>query len=214
MKPESIIREYTINNITIWLLLLDKLSEEDIREMYVCCSEARRERADRIKQELKRLQSVGAGYLLYLLKRKFVIDEEPVILPEGKPVFQRNAGLHFSISHAGKAVVLAFGEKQLGVDVEYVKQANLKVAKRFFRQEEYEYLLAKEETERADVFCRMWTGKEAVVKAAGAGLSMPLGSFSVLEEVTDCAGNVYELCRRKVAEGGQTLWISAAQIIA
>ena len=213
MGPESIIREFTINNITIWMLFLEGLSEGEIREMYACCSGERREKIDRIKPEKKRRQSVGAGYLLYLLKKKFDIGEEPFLLPGGKPVFRDRAELHFSISHAGNVVVLAFGDRPSGVDVEYVKRADMKVAKRFFGQEEYEYILGRAEAERPDAFCRIWTGKEAVVKASGRGLSMPLDSFSVLGDTAECSGHVYELCRQKLAEGGQSLWICAAQVI-
>lgn len=213
MKPESIVREFAINNITAWLLLLEQLSEENLREMYDCCGGERREKLGGIKAELKRRQSVGAGYLLYLLKRKFGIAEDPFILPGGKPVFRENAEIHFNISHAGGTVVLGFGDRPLGVDIEYVKGANLKMAKRFFRPEEYEYLLTQEEAAQADAFCRLWTGKEAVVKAAGTGLTMPLDSFCVLGERAECSGKIYELCRRKVTEGGKTMWISAAQFI-
>lgn len=213
MKPESIIREFIINNMTIWLLFLEELSEEEVWEMYLCCSGERREKIDRIKPERKRRQSIGAGYLLYLLKKKFDIEEEPFLLPGGKPVFRDKAEVHFSISHAGGAAVLAFGDRPSGVDIEYVKRADMKVAKRFFRQEEYEYILGQEEAGRADAFCRIWTGKEAVVKASGKGLSMPLDSFSVLGDTTECSGYVYELCRQKITEGGQSLWICAAQVI-
>lgn len=210
---EDIVKEYRLGGSTLWLLHVQELSEEDLREMYGCCSRERREKAKHLKSELKRKQSVGAGYLLFLLKKRFSIEEEPVTRQEGKPVFRENKEVHFNISHSGGYAALAFGRNPLGMDIECVKRANLKVAKRFFKKEEYDYLSMLEDAEQADAFCRIWTGKEAVVKAAGSGLSMPFDSFCVLEEVIECSGNTYELCQRKLVERDQILWISMAEIV-
>ncbi len=209
----GVVKEYSLGGSTLWLLHLEEIAEAEFDKMYACCSKARREAADRIKSGLKRRQSVGAGYLLSLLQKQFFMEEEPLILPGGKPVFRKENNLHFNISHSGGYVVLAFGETPLGVDIECVKRADLKMAKRFFRREEYDHLTGKPEMEQADTFCRIWTGKEAVLKAAGAGLSVPLDSFSVLEKIVECSGNQYELYQQKITEAGQGFWVSAARLI-
>lgn len=210
---ENRIRESSLRDITLWLLKLKEIPEADFIRMYACCSKERQQAADRIKSELKRKQSLGAGYLLFYLRKRFSIEEEPIVLSGGKPVFPENSGVHFNISHSGGYVVLAFGKAPLGVDIECVKRADLKVAKRFFAKEEYDCLAEMPETERGDIFYKIWTGKEAVVKASGAGLSVPLDSFSVMGEIVECRGEKYELCRQRIAETGQILWISAAQRI-
>lgn len=210
---ESMVKEYRLEGSTIWLLGVRELAETDLDEMYACCSRTRQEEADRVKSELKRRESLGAGYLLFLLKKRFSIAEDPVVLQGGKPVFQGENRLHFNISHSGGYVALAFGKEPLGVDIECVKWKDLKVAKRFFRQEEYDYLAEKAGAEQTDIFCRMWTGKEAVLKASGAGLSLPLNSFSVLEEMVECSGKQYELQWQKIAETGQELWVCVAKEI-
>lgn len=208
------IKEYTLRDSTVWLLYLREMSRADLENMYACCSMERQKKAESLRSEVKRRQSVGAGYLLFLLKKHFSIEEEPVICSGGKPVFPGNSEVYFNLSHSGDYAALAFGRKPLGVDIECVKRANLKVAKRFFQKEEYEYLAEREGAEQADAFFRIWTAKEAVVKAAGGGLCVPLDSFCVLEERLKCCGNVYELCRKKLTEHDRTLWISVAQTIA
>lgn len=207
---EKFIKKYNLGGIVIWLLCLHDLSGEEIEHMVSRCDKARRERIERIKPELRKRQSAGAGYLLFLLKKRFGIEEDAVILPGGKPVFLDNRDVCFSISHSGNYAALAFGETPLGMDMECVRQANLKVAKRFFRAEEYAYLAGKGGIEQADKFCEIWTAKEALVKASGDGLSMPLEHFSVLGNTVECAGEIYKLYRRKLEICEESVWISVA----
>lgn len=208
------IKEYRAGQITIRVLSLRELTDADFERMYMLCGSERKEKVDKIKAEGKKKQSVGAGFLLSLLQKEFGIKEEPVILPEGKPVFESRSDVQFSISHSGDYAALAFGKNPLGVDIECQRRINLKVAKRFFSKEEYDYLSGAEGKEQEDAFCRIWTGKEAVVKAAGCGLSCPLHAFSVLQETVTLFGKQYALYRHKCAPNGRDLWICAAQIIA
>ena len=213
MMRDNIIKEYTIENITLLLLFLEEISGAEFEEMYALCSRERREKADRIKPGIKGKQSRGAGYLLSVLKKRFSIEEEPVISSKGKPVFKKNTAVQFSISHSRDTVLLAFGDKPLGADIEDVKKANLKLAARFFTKEEYIRISEQEEEKQSDAFCRIWTGKEAVAKAAGDGLSLVFEQFSVLEKTAEVSGKKYELYQRKLENKGQNLWISAAQLI-
>lgn len=209
---------------TVWLLSLEELSEADLEELYARLSPARKTKAEQIRAEMKKRQSVGAGYLLYLLKKRFSIEEDPVFMPGGKPVFSPEAGICFNISHSGPYAAIAFGKRALGLDIECAKRADLKMAKRFFKEEEYEHLAGLEQGEREDAFCKIWTGKEAILKATGTGLSVPLNSFSVLDtgenapeksgeavEPRVClAGDRYGLYQRRLTEKGSVLWVSLA----
>lgn len=208
----DLVRECRMEDITLWLLFSEELSEEELAEMYALCCRERQEKADKLKVDVKRRESIGAGYLLSLLKNKFSIEEEPVLLADGKPVF-RNGAIQFSISHSGGAVLLAFGTKTLGVDIEYVKEVKLKIAERFFTGEEYGWIAEQEKERQKDVFCQIWTGKEAVVKAAGGGLTLPLDQFSVLGKRVELLGERYELHQKKIENKEKSLWISAAQLI-
>jgi 4'-phosphopantetheinyl transferase len=70
--------------------------------------------------------------------------------------------------------------RQLGVDVENVHRMTScqELAKRFFAPSEYEYLRNLPPSLQRDAFFRIWTLKEAYIKAEGKGLSIPLASFS------------------------------------
>jgi 4'-phosphopantetheinyl transferase len=90
------------------------------------------------------------------------------------------AHLNFSIAHTKTYFALAITRDALiGVDVESLDKKTdiLGIAKRFFCPEEYQALSTAADPQ--DLFFRIWTQKEAFVKAIGAGLSFGLEKFCV-----------------------------------
>lgn len=88
--------------------------------------------------------------------------------------------LHFNISHTQEYFVLALTENALiGIDVENIERKIdiFNIAKRFFHHEEYQALLNAQHP--TDTFFRIWTQKEAFVKAIGEGISFGLEKFCV-----------------------------------
>jgi len=92
--------------------------------------------------------------------------------------------IDFSISHTADKVIVALAENvKIGVDVELKSKGSLLLAERFFCEEEVEWL--KTQNDLQEAFTYIWTRKEALVKAAGTGIRMPLKSFNVLPESID-----------------------------
>jgi 4'-phosphopantetheinyl transferase len=104
--------------------------------------------------------------------------------PHGLP---RLAGdpppLLVSIAHSGSLAALAVTRTgAVGVDVEGAvngRLSPLRIAERRFAPEEVVALRSAPEGERAAVFLRIWTRKEAYLKATGEGLARPMSSFAV-----------------------------------
>jgi 4'-phosphopantetheinyl transferase len=71
--------------------------------------------------------------------------------------------------------------RDLGVDIEFHRTVREfeGLAKRFFSPGEQSVLLAMPNEERIRGFYRLWTVKEAFLKARGTGLSFPLNRFDV-----------------------------------
>jgi len=96
----------------------------------------------------------------------------------GKP---RVEGMEFSVAHSHGLVVLALNcEASVGVDVEWVEREieALEIARSNFATGEKQRIeQAAEGVERAQAFFEVWTRKEAIVKAHGQGLTIPLESF-------------------------------------
>jgi 4'-phosphopantetheinyl transferase len=104
--------------------------------------------------------------------------------PGGRPFVAEPApgDLVFNVSHSGELALLAIGRgRRLGVDVERLgrRVSGEAIARRFFAPREAEALLALPEAEQPAAFLRIWTRKEAYIKALGEGLRLPLDSFEV-----------------------------------
>ncbi|HEY0281859.1 MAG TPA: 4'-phosphopantetheinyl transferase superfamily protein [Rhizomicrobium sp.] len=124
---------------------------------------------------------VGRASLRYLLSRRLGIPPQSLQFgcgTHGKP-FLPASRLHFNLSHSGNVVAIALAASDVGIDVE--ERHDIpdmhQVASRFFSPLELAGINAA--TDPIGVFFRIWTMKEAVVKALGGGLSLPLEHFTV-----------------------------------
>lgn len=100
----------------------------------------------------------------------------------GKPQLQMPVGggreghvalLHFNVSHTEGKGLIAFARHPVGIDVERIRPINQMegLVRRYFSLSEYVQWQRSGANDRIDVFFRLWTGKEAVVKAVGRSLT-------------------------------------------
>ncbi|MEM8948045.1 MAG: 4'-phosphopantetheinyl transferase superfamily protein [Pseudomonadota bacterium] len=96
-----------------------------------------------------------------------------------KPTLAGNE-LFFNLSHAGGYAALAVSsDVDLGVDIERLRPIEPGLSERFFSRRENRSLASLDGDDWLAGFFRIWTGKEAVVKAIGLGLSVDLSSFDI-----------------------------------
>jgi len=96
----------------------------------------------------------------------------------GKPIL--TCGPCFNLSHTGARAVLAVSRtRAVGVDIELWRAVEPDVATRFFSARENASLDRLGADDWRAGFFRCWTRKEAVIKALGTGLSLPLERFDV-----------------------------------
>lgn len=152
--------------------------------------ETERRRAERLRSERDRaLYRTGRTFLRRVLAA--YLDVEPADLRfsrgrHGKPHLlsprAKNRSTHFNLSHShGLALLAVAGSWPVGVDIERMREfpdAD-QIARRFFSTPETKALKKSDPEERTSAFFRAWTRKEAIVKALGGGLAVPLDSFSV-----------------------------------
>ena len=98
----------------------------------------------------------------------------------------------FNISHSGNAVVVAFDlEGKVGIDIQEKSKGSLLIAERFFATEEVNWMKGQKDFNNA--FTHIWTRKEAVVKATGTGIRIPLNSFLVVKDEVAMNGQAFYL---------------------
>ncbi|WGJ15847.1 4'-phosphopantetheinyl transferase superfamily protein [Methylocapsa sp. D3K7] len=102
--------------------------------------------------------------------------------PQGKPGLAGIKGPQFNVSHSGSWALIGLSDRRpIGVDIELTRNSGdeLDLARSFFSDAEYRTLERLEDGARLQSFYKIWTCKEAVLKAIGAGISAHLKDFSV-----------------------------------
>lgn len=103
--------------------------------------------------------------------------------PYGKPKLAGNSELTFNLAHSGEVILIAITGQgnNIGVDLELRREIGdwRSLAARYFHPEEVAELLSMSPEEGHSAFFDCWTRKEAITKALGMGLSLPLDLFRV-----------------------------------
>ena len=153
-----------------------------------------RTRADRLRTPQLRRRFIVACVLL----RRLLTTYAPVHASgprigygiNGKPCLADAPELRFNVSHADDTAMYAIAsEREVGIDIEATMR-NVDVdgvARHAFSASECEVLAALAPDARRDAFFRIWTRKEAYVKARGEGLSYPTRSLTVSHDDDDNA---------------------------
>ena len=105
-----------------------------------------------------------------------------VLGPHGKPDLNPPSKLKFNLSHSGDTIIIAMTDDlELGIDVEELgrRTPTERLARRFFAPSEAAAVEQAEKNQRNRVFFHCWTAKEAVLKATGSGLTVPVREVEV-----------------------------------
>ncbi|MCR5467999.1 MAG: 4'-phosphopantetheinyl transferase superfamily protein [Lachnospiraceae bacterium] len=104
-----------------------------------------------------------------LLSKVLNVDENALQLGEhGKP-FLKDGSRFISISHDDNVSVLAVSDINIGVDIERIGEAKMRIVKRFFPPSFKDAVESTSGEDRNRVFYEKWTIIEAILKADGSG---------------------------------------------
>ena len=169
--------------VYVWEGRLD-VPDRDAAAARALLSRNERARADRfVYDRHRRRYTVAQAHLRRALAELTGTSPEDVRFHfgmHGKPFLP--GGPSFNQSHSEERILIAVAaDGRVGVDIEEVREVRymLALADKNFAADESARLHAAPAHERMALFFRLWTRKEAFLKALGFGLTHSLRSFSV-----------------------------------
>ena len=164
--------------VQAWLVPLE--SSERLALVQPLLSLAERSRAERFAMEAGRRRFIlSHGALRCILSGYTRSDPAELRLActsKGKPFLEsENAdGIQFNLSHSGDLALIAVTVGlRVGVDLELVQERSdlHEIARTYWASGEQDALRQIPPAERSRTFYRLWTRKEAVLKASGQGIT-------------------------------------------
>jgi 4'-phosphopantetheinyl transferase len=172
----------------VWWLAVDDVPERAWSAWPSVLDDEERARAARFIRDADRRQFIAAHVLLRAMLQHFVGGPASawrfVADRHGKPSLAPDFGLsrlEFNISHTRGAVACGMVlDRQIGVDIEDRQRTlcHLQIADGHFAPAEIAHLRSVPSEQQQALFYRLWTLKEAYIKAIGSGLSAPLDRFA------------------------------------
>ena len=201
------------DDVHVWCIG-SEITPVEFAKLLRVLSQDEREKANRFHLEPDRRRAViGRGYLRLLIGEivKSPADQLRFAYNEfGKPglIHDQAGSLQFNVSHSGELIMIAIAVgREVGIDVEKIRTGFdvEELAGRFFSDRERGTLASLDAHAKTEAFFRLWTRKEAYLKARGTGLSAPLDQFdlSFPEPAQPYPGEAQEwtLCSLSVSAG-------------
>ena len=154
----------------IFAMDVSKLSDKKLFDKYYALQrEKRREQIDRMRFDNGKRLSLGAGVVVEkALTYAGCADEEIRVTKKGKPYVD---GCCFNLSHTGEVAVCAVSGEEVGIDIEKPRKFDDALIKKAFTKNEIE-LARNADSTPEEVYTKLWTVKESVMKWLGEGLSL------------------------------------------
>lgn len=172
----------------LWWLALEGVPAEAVSRWTALLDAEEQAQAARFVHERDRRSYVAAHALLRIVLQRLAGRPAPTWRfeagPRGKPALHPQHELDrltFNISHTHGAVACAMTlDHAIGVDIEATDRRveMLDIARSHFAPEESARFGTTPEAGHRDLFFRLWTLKEAYIKAHGDGLALPLQQFA------------------------------------
>ncbi|MDI9339724.1 MAG: 4'-phosphopantetheinyl transferase superfamily protein [Sediminibacterium sp.] len=151
----------------VWYCDIKTFSEEEFYSLLRHFTVNERQEIFSFKQMGDRLFRLMGRWIIYHVMQK----------PFGSVKFSANGkpyvddGRYFNVSHAGTIVTVAFSDSEVGVDIEELRNGEFSDIIREFHIQEQDFLASVNPEGKNEAFFKIWTRKEAFLKAIGLGIS-------------------------------------------
>jgi 4'-phosphopantetheinyl transferase len=219
------------SEIHIWLVEFERFKHEE-SNLYQILSREEQEAAKNFYFAKDQYSyTIAHGTLRRILSQYLDTPADQICFGEenyGKPIIQSPAQppLHFNLSHSGDRSLVAVAHLPVGVDIEQIRP-NLQytmLSPHIMSPNEQKAFEQLPDSEKEMHFFRLWTRKEAYIKAIGKGLAHPLQKFTIsfdeepqlLEDLTSPENvNLWQLYHIHLTSGyvGTLVYPKSTQII-
>lgn len=166
--------------ILTYILDTSFINKDVFDKLIIGIKDYRKEKIEKLSMFDTKCLSLGVEILIKKACEDFQIDYNSLEIKfneNGKPYF-KNSKYFFNTAHSGKYAICVISDKEVGIDIEEIKDYKAKVAERCFTPLENKYIEVT--NDKVDLFYRLWTLKESYVKCIGSGLCISLNSFSLV----------------------------------
>ena len=131
----------------------------------------------------KRAILLSQGFAKEKIAEEFSLDRKDVVFSvtaSGKPYCKSHREIYFSLSHSGNFLALAISDRDVGIDVEKIREAKESLVNRVCCDNEKKAVFSNSDPDKK--FTEIWTRKEAYLKALGTGIDRELASIDTTDE--------------------------------
>lgn len=167
-----------------YLININEFKNTDkLKEAVENASSFRLEKYNAYKNEVVKLESIAGAYLIdkYLKTVGFCEkDMKYELTKAGKPYFINRKDIKFNISHSDGLVYAVFSDKEIGCDIQVVRDSVKEIYNRVLSDKEKEEVVSIfDENKQKEKFIEYWVKKEAYVKCIGTGISDDMTNIDV-----------------------------------
>ncbi|QVL34689.1 4'-phosphopantetheinyl transferase superfamily protein [Telmatocola sphagniphila] len=162
------------NEVHVWVAPLAENGSNGSHQRFLCEEELKR--AEKFRSEKTRSQFISSrGTLRWLLSGYLGHEPEQVAITyeaAGKPILAGQP-FYFNVTHSEEVAAYAVSKAgRVGLDIERLRtMENIEsIIERFFTQNEFQAFQQVPLELKEIIFFRMWTRKEALLKAIGQGI--------------------------------------------
>lgn len=199
--------------VHVWVATID-----DVPESSLSAAEQVKLRAMKLSATARRFESTRK-LLRYLFGAYLNCPDGHIEkTDEGKPFLPEFPEFHFNVTHSKKMIMVALSRGPVGVDLERMRNLDVvPIVKRFFSPQELFLLQQKGQEQNQQTFFKLWTAKEAALKADGQGIVFGMkNNVAIMKEKNvssiELGKQSWKISSWNLSEGGETFFGAIATL--
>lgn len=169
--------------VNVYIIDIRNISNNDLETWYNEIEPIKRTKIDNAQNNKVKTSRIISDHLAKLAISEFLnIHTAEIDIyygKHGKPLL-KSGKAYFNVSHSGNYVVACVDTNPCGIDIEEIRDVNLKVLERICTDNEKQYIGNAQNKSLAVL--EIWTKKEAYFKSFGCGIATCLTAVDTLKE--------------------------------